>query len=150
MSRHNQSHTRLYSIWKGMKTRCNNPNCKDYKSYGGRGITICKSWNDNFKTFYNWSLKHGYNDTLTIDRINNDKGYYPSNCRWVTLYVQNRNRKRAIVISYDGKTMNIGDWARELHIPRQTLCKRYHAGWKPPKLFRKSTRPITIAPLKYP
>ena len=91
--KHGQGYeNRVYRIWHGMRDRCNNPNSKDYEAYGGRGIFIDKRWN-NFETFHTWSMKNGYTDELTIDRINNDEGYSPGNCRWVDHFTQNSNRR---------------------------------------------------------
>lgn len=91
--KHNLCKTRLYRIWAGMKSRCYNPKNHKYYLYGARGINICSEWLHDFKSFYDWALLNGYKDDLTIDRINNDKGYYPNNCRWATIAEQNRNRR---------------------------------------------------------
>lgn len=92
---HGFSHHRLYRIWKAMKNRCLNPNSPDYqKYYGGRGITICDSWKNNFWRFYNWTILNGYNDNLSIDRIDPNGNYEPSNCRWATPEEQRRNQRR--------------------------------------------------------
>ena len=86
---------RLYGIWSGMKTRCSNPNRKEYKNYGGRGIKVCKSW-QTYRNFYKWAIKNGYQDNLTVDRINNDSDYKPSNCRWITIQEQQKNKRKRI------------------------------------------------------
>lgn len=91
--KHGMDGTRLYKCWIGLKARCNNPNDKDYKNYGGRGILVCEEWLNDFVSFMNWSMLSGYTDDLTIDRIDNNKGYSPDNCRFVTVTVNNRNRR---------------------------------------------------------
>lgn len=89
---------RLYNVWVGMRDRCNNPNNNSYKNYGGRGITVCSEWND-FKAFYDWAMANGYDENAkrgkcTIDRIDNNGNYEPSNCRWVDMHFQNTNTRR--------------------------------------------------------
>ena len=88
--------TRLYNIWRGMKTRCTNPHATQYARYGGRGITICPEWLHDFASFRDWALSNGYRDDLTIDRIDNDMGYFPDNCRWATIREQSLNRSTSI------------------------------------------------------
>ena len=92
---HGESKTRLYRIWKRMKSRCYNPNTEDYqKWYGGQGVKICDEWKYNFWIFRNWSILHGYKDNLTIDRIDPFGNYEPSNCRWVTPTIQANNKRK--------------------------------------------------------
>ena len=91
--KHNLCNTRIYGIWKAIKGRVLNPKYKTYKYYGGRGITICDEWKNDFKSFYGWAMSNGYSDELTIDRIDNDGNYEPNNCRWVTKNIQNRHKR---------------------------------------------------------
>lgn len=102
---HNKTNTRLYSIYHGMKCRCYNKNQESYKKwYGPKNITICAEWKNDFVAFYHWAINNGYNDTLTIDRIDNTKGYQPDNCRWTTPHIQAANR----IISKNNKTGRVG------------------------------------------
>lgn len=129
MVKHGLYHTKLHGVWNNMKQRCVNPNHIAYPNYGGRGITVCKEWQE-FLPFYLWSMEHGYADGLSIDRIDNDLGYSPENCRYVSRTVQNNNNRRNIHITANGKTMTLPEWARILHIKQTTLYRRYVVkGW---------------------
>jgi hypothetical protein len=91
---HGMSGKRLYRIWHDMKNRCEYAKDKKFSYYGGRGIKVCNEWSSDFKTFMEWSLENGYKENLTIDRINNDGNYEPSNCRWITMKEQCTNRRK--------------------------------------------------------
>lgn len=93
-TKHSLSYSKLYKVWNGMKTRCYNKNFIYYCNYGGRGITICYEWLNDFEIFYKWAISNGYEEGLTIDRINNDGNYEPNNCRWITRAEQNRNQRK--------------------------------------------------------
>lgn len=90
--KHGMTHDRLYQIWCDMKQRCYNPKVREYKNYGGRGITVCDEWM-NSAAFFEWAKANGYSEKLTIDRIDNDKGYSPDNCRWSTAKEQRHNQR---------------------------------------------------------
>ena len=112
-----------------IKQRCNNLNNPRYKDYGGRGITICDEWLNDFMAFYNWSVKNGYQDNLTIDRIDNNKGYSPLNCRWATINEQANNTRSNVYLTYDGKTQTMKEWVNELNVPYGTIKQRHRKGW---------------------
>ena len=92
--KHGMKNTRLNSIWRSMNYRCNNPKTKDHAIYYDRGIKVCDEWKNDFLAFYKWAIENGYSDDLSIDRIDNDKGYYPDNCRWATAKEQRSNQRR--------------------------------------------------------
>lgn len=121
---HNLCKTRLYKIYEGMKKRCFGEYSKAYKDYGERGITICNEWLKDFKAFYDWAYANGYKDHLTIDRIDVNGNYEPSNCRWVDRKTQNSNTRRNKFITYNGETKTISDWGKQLKIPINTLSRR--------------------------
>jgi hypothetical protein len=125
---HGKKETRLYKIWEGIKSRCNNPNDTGYKYYGGRGIKVCKEWQNDFESFYKWAIENGYQDNLTLDRINNDGDYEPSNCRWVNMKTQQRNRRDAVYVTINGVTKHLLEWAEIVGIKKQTIVTRYYKG----------------------
>lgn len=126
---HHMSDSRIYKLYQNVKQRCYNKNNTNYQDYGGRGITICDEWLKDFMTFYNWAMSNGYNDNLTIDRIDNNKGYSPDNCRWVTRKQQVLNRRNNLYITYQGKTLTVSQWAEVLNIRYNTLVTRNRRGW---------------------
>ena len=123
--------TRLYRIWSAMKMRCNNPNNVNYYLYGGKGIKVCDAWND-FNHFRDWAINNGYSDELTIDRIDSNKDYCPSNCRWVSYKIQSNNTSRNHYVTANGKTLTISQWSDETGIPSRTIAARINVlGWEP-------------------
>lgn len=126
---HEKSNTRLYEIMHTAKSRCYREKDKDFKLYGGRGITVCDEWLNDFQAFYDWAMQNGYADNLTLDRIDNDKGYSPDNCRWVNIKTQQNNRRNNHYITYNGKTQTLQQWANELNLNRETILSRLNRGW---------------------
>lgn len=136
-TKHGGTHTRLYNVWCGMKERCKNPKSKRFARYGGRGIKVCDEWENDFAEFREWALNNGYADKLTIDRIDNNKGYSPDNCRWATQKEQNRNYSRNHMITYQGETKCLVDWADEFGINRGTVLFRIKQGKPLDEVFSK-------------
>lgn len=127
-TRHGESHTKLHKVWRNMRYRCFNPNSKSYEDYGGRGITICEEWNV-FEKFRDWALKNGYEETLTIDRIDVDGNYCPENCRWVSEKKQQNNKRNNNYITFNGNTHTIKEWSEITGIGWSTIKGRLKAGW---------------------
>lgn len=134
--KHGLYRSRLYGIWSNMKTRCFTETCRPYPDYGGRGITVCDEWKNDFMSFYNWAMSHGYSDDLSIDRIDNNGNYSPDNCRWTNKTVQSKNRRSCRLITYKGETKCLADWGRDLGIDRRTLSIRlFKNKWPVEKAF---------------
>lgn len=135
-------HSRLNNIYHAIKTRCYNPNFKNYKYYGGRGIKVCDEWASSFENFKNWAITHGYADNLTIDRIDNNKGYSPLNCRWITLKKQSRNKRNNHLVTYQGKTQPLIMWCEELGLSYSIVNDRINKlQWPVEKAFEIKDNP---------
>lgn len=132
---HNKHGSRLYKIWQGMKGRCFTPTNTKYKDYGARGITVCDEWLD-FQNFYDWAVKNGYSDGLTIERIDVNGDYEPSNCRWATNKEQSLNKRNTVKIEIDGKVKTLTEWAEYTGIPRNTIYMRYRRGHRGKDLIK--------------
>jgi len=128
---HGMSKTRLYHEWLSMRRRCKNPKLKSSECYVGKGITVCDEW-QTFEPFHAWAIENGYDDSLTIDRIDNSKGYSPSNCRWVTNEEQQQNKTNTVSIEYNGESWCLRTLCTHLGFPYKTAHRRYmrlkHAG----------------------
>lgn len=122
---HKKSGTRIYRIWQGMKTRCFDINDKRYERYGERGITVCEEWKNNFLSFYDWSMANGYDENLSIDRIDNDGNYCPENCRWVTLKEQANNRSSNVKYKIGNVTKKLSEWCELFELDFNTILARF-------------------------
>ena len=130
---HGMSKTRLYKEWIAMKDRCYRKSHEFYQYYGGKGIKVCDIWKNNFENFRDWALQNGYRDDLTIDRINNDEDYSPSNCRWVNLKCQANNRTNNILVFYNNDWISIEDAMKQTG---KTYNQIYHY-YRSRKLIKK-------------
>ncbi len=132
--KHGMSKTKIHRAWAGMKNRCLCPTNKDYKDYGGRGITVDKDWFE-FENFYkDMGIPP---DEYSLDRIDNEKGYSKDNCRWTKKIVQQNNRRMNIKLTYKGKTKTLPEWARITGINYHTMLTRYYRNWSIDKLLSK-------------
>lgn len=122
--RHNMARTSLYNKWNGIKNRCCNPNSAAYKNYGGRGIKMCDEWRNAPDRFFDWSKQSGYNDNLSIERIDVNGDYTPENCTWIPKPDQAKNRRSNYSITYNGKTQNLQQWCDELGLDYKLIHNR--------------------------
>lgn len=137
-TKHGGYGTRLYRIWRNMKTRCYYQRCDFYANYGGRGIEVCPEWRGDFAAFREWALSHGYADNLSIDRIDNNRGYSPDNCRWADALAQGNNLRTNHLLTAAGQTHTLSEWARLTGISRNTISDRLRRGWSVGRALRVS------------
>ena len=134
--KHGGKGTKLYEVWCCMKARCYNPTSKSYSRYGGRGISVCNEWKESFIAFRNWAYENGYKQGLSLDRIDNNGNYKPSNCRWATMKEQANNQNHSLKIEYKRETKSLTEWAEVLGIKQHTLYHRiYKSGWNIERAF---------------
>jgi len=126
--KHGKVPKKLYRVWEGMHERCRDIKNVSYPRYGGRGITVCPEWNDYIE-FRDWALKNGYKEGVSIDRIDNNGNYEPSNCRWVELSVQSQNKRSNRHITINGETLTHSEWEKKLGLTRGVIYSRIYAGW---------------------
>lgn len=135
---HGGKGTKLYEVWCSMRKRCNCNTDKAYKSYGARGIKVCKDW-DLFTNFRSWSFENGYKEGLTIDRIDNNGNYEPNNCRWVSMKEQGNNKRTTKIITYKGDSFPLDIWAKKLNIGYATLYYRiFKLHWEVDRAFEEN------------
>ena len=137
---HGMSHQRLHNIWLGMRQRCSKPNCSGWHKYGAKGIRVCEEWDRSFEAFRDWAYSHGYEDTLTIDRLDPHGNYEPGNCRWVTQKVQQNNRSNNVKLTYKGETHSLIEWSEISDKPLHILYDRYYRGWDVDRIFEQPIR----------
>lgn len=121
--KHGKSNEKIYWVWHGMIQRCEYPNSKFYKNYGGRGVKVCEEWHE-FKPFYDWAMANGYQQGVEIDRMNVDGNYEPSNCQWITHKAQQSNKTCNRIIEFNGILQTLQQWADSLGIKSNTLHGR--------------------------
>lgn len=126
---HNMSKTRMYRIWTHMKKRCYDVNAQAYMNYGDRGIKVCNEWKNNFINFYNWAINNGYREDLSIDRIDVNGNYEPSNCRWATIKEQNNNMRRNHWIYYNDEKLTMKQFSEKYNIPYDLVKNRIRYKW---------------------
>lgn len=136
---HGMSKTPIYAIWDSMIQRCYNPNRRDFKSYGAKGVTVCDRWRLDFVAFFH-DMGHRPSG-MSLDRIDTAKGYSPENCRWATTKQQARNRTVSRMLTHNGKTMCLQDWAELVGINKITLQARLSKGWP---VERALTQPVAL------
>lgn len=127
--KHGFKHTILYRIYHNIKSRCYNQKSEQYNYYGNKGIKMCNEWLDDYTNFHIWAINNGYSDDLTIDRIDNNKDYESSNCRWVSYKIQARNRTNNLIFEIDGISKPLASWCEEFNINYKTVKDRLKRGW---------------------
>ena len=132
---HNESKTKLYDIRLHMIDRCTNPKCKEYNRYGGRGIAVCNEWIGSYEAFRDWAKANGYRDGLSLDRIDNDKGYSPENCRFTDRVVQSNNRSDNHRITWNGETHTMKEWSVITGIHYSRIRYRATHNWPVEQIF---------------
>jgi hypothetical protein len=130
----------LYTTWRNMYSRCYTTQTDGYEHYGGRGIKVCYEWKNDFIVFRDWAYTNGYIEGLTIDRIDVNGNYEPSNCRWMTNLDQQSNRRNTLFIEHQGKKQSLTQWARELGLSTSTIKSRYQQGWNAEDILRPPTK----------
>lgn len=137
---HGKTNTRLYRIWGNMRTRCYNNKTINFHLYGGKGVNVCEEWKNNFLNFYNWALSNGYKDNLTIDRIDGNGNYEPSNCRWVTRMQQSRNICNNRLIKLKGEIHCLSEWVEKLNLTQSALRYRINQKWSEERILNTPLR----------
>lgn len=140
-TKHGKHDTRLYRIWKAMRNRCLNPNNPSFqKWYGSKGITVCQEWLDDFSSFEKWALSNGYQDNLTLDRIDVNGNYSSWNCRWVSNAIQQNNKTTNHTLTYNNETHTIAEWSKIVGIHNSAILARVRLGWSTERTLTTPSR----------
>lgn len=134
------THKKLYKLYYSMRDRCEKPHNDAYPAYGGRGITICPEWQTP-EPFCDWAVANGYSSKLTLERIDNSKGYGPDNCTWASRTAQARNRRSNRYLTINGESKTVADWIDIYQIPAGRARNRLSLGWPPERVFTEPPRP---------
>lgn len=138
------SDSKLYRTWSGIKSRCFDQNSHNYHNYGGRGITMCDEWKNDYNTFKKWALHNGYDESggrdCSIDRIDTNGNYDPYNCRWATAKEQANNTRQNTIVEYDGKKMSLSQWADYLKMDYSSFMSRWVRGWTMERIVNTPVR----------
>ena len=137
--KHGMRQSRIYKTWRNMKSRCDNPNATYYEYYGGKDIKYCDEWKE-FTNFYEWAIKSGYKDNLTIERVDFNGDYKPSNCCWITKSEQNKNTSKTLNIEINGITKTLKGWADEVGVTPPAMSHRYKKGLRGAELIQPTMR----------
>ena len=132
---HGMTGSRLYVCYNDMMSRCYRQKDTHYKAYGGRGITVCDEWKNDSKAFIDWALANGYSDDLTIERIDVNGNYEPSNCMWIPMSEQYDNKRQNVMLGWNGERHNATYWSRVFGIPAATIRWRCKHGWSIERIF---------------
>lgn len=136
---HGMADSPEYAAWHAMRTRCTNPNCREWQYYGARGIRVCARWAESFEVFYS-DMGPRPSSSYSIDRIDVNGHYEPSNCRWATMNTQQSNKRSNTMLTYQGRTQHLAAWARELGFAETTIIHRRSLGWSDDKVLGTPSR----------
>lgn len=144
-TKHGGSADRLYFVWASIKNRCYYKGNPTYPIYGGRGITVCDEWKNDYSAFRDWAMKTGYDEKAprnqcTIDRIDPNGNYCPENCRWTNAAEQSNNRRNSYTITWNGETHHASEWSKITGLSQSLIYTRYKSGWEPEKIFTTPVR----------
>ena len=130
-----QDYEKLYNVWKNMKSRCYDKNSDRYYTYGARGIKICEEWKNNFRVFAKWAYQNGWKVGLSIERKDHNGNYCPENCTFITMNEQARNKTSNVLVTYDGETKCVAEWAEIIGIDAKTIYARLYRGITDPEII---------------